>query len=140
MSRELDTSWFAEGLRFTCTRCGDCCTGEPGFVWVGDEEVVELAQAIGVSTEEFERRYTKLVHGDRTLLERPDGACVLYEAGIGCTLYDKRPTQCRTWPFWNSNIASGASWERTCRKCPGAGQGRLYTVDEIAVLARQIVL
>src|SRR5262245_18529291 len=26
--------WYQDGLEFTCTRCGKCCTGEPGFVSV----------------------------------------------------------------------------------------------------------
>ena len=27
-------TWYADGLRFTCTQCGNCCTGQPGFVWI----------------------------------------------------------------------------------------------------------
>ena len=26
--------WYRDGLRFACTRCGACCTGAPGYVWV----------------------------------------------------------------------------------------------------------
>ena len=26
--------WYRDGLRFECTRCGACCTGAPGYVWV----------------------------------------------------------------------------------------------------------
>ena len=41
MSDEKDpspnTPWYADGLPFTCTQCGDCCTGDPGYVWVTDE-------------------------------------------------------------------------------------------------------
>ena len=28
----MSDPWYNDGLRFTCTRCGHCCTGEPGFV------------------------------------------------------------------------------------------------------------
>ena len=31
--------WYAAGLRFFCTQCGDCCSGAPGFVWVNEEEI-----------------------------------------------------------------------------------------------------
>jgi hypothetical protein len=35
--------WYKDGLRFTCTGCGDCCTGAPGYVWVNKEEIEALA-------------------------------------------------------------------------------------------------
>ena len=35
--------WYADGLQFTCTQCGDCCTGDPGVVWVTDEELKAIA-------------------------------------------------------------------------------------------------
>ncbi len=35
--------WYQDGLAFTCTQCGKCCTGDPGFVWVTDEEIAALA-------------------------------------------------------------------------------------------------
>ena len=25
--------WYRDGLRFQCTQCGNCCTGDPGVVW-----------------------------------------------------------------------------------------------------------
>src|SRR5207248_8895996 len=34
--------WYQDGLAFTCTRCGKCCTGEPGFVWVTDDELAAI--------------------------------------------------------------------------------------------------
>ena len=45
----MSEPWFKDGLRFTCTRCGKCCTGPPGFVWVNDEEVAAIAEYIGES-------------------------------------------------------------------------------------------
>ena len=35
--------WYQDGLHFSCTRCGHCCTGEPGYVWVTDEELAAIA-------------------------------------------------------------------------------------------------
>ena len=48
-----------------------------------------------------------------------------------CTVYDARPRQCRTWPFWDSNLRTPEDWEETCRVCPGSGTGRLYQIDQI---------
>src|SRR5438105_3224904 len=41
--------WYQDGLRFSCTRCGHCCTGEPGFVWVCAAARAALAELRCVS-------------------------------------------------------------------------------------------
>lgn len=140
MGKQTSKPWFEQGLQFTCTQCGDCCTGEPGFVWVDDEEIARLAAATGETVEEFCRKYVAQVGEDRTLRERDDGACVFYRKGLGCIVYADRPKQCRTWPFWESNIRSKKAWERTTRTCPGAGQGKLFTAEEILAQSKIIKL
>ena len=39
-----DDPWYRDGLAFTCTRCGACCTGAPGYVWVDADEIAALAE------------------------------------------------------------------------------------------------
>jgi Fe-S-cluster containining protein len=124
--------WYRDGLRFRCTQCGDCCTGAPGYVWVSAEEVAELAAYRGERVEEAEAVYTRLVERGRTLREKANGDCIFYERGKGCTVYPVRPRQCRTWPFWESNVRSPEAWRRTCASCPGSGQGELISAEEIA--------
>jgi Fe-S-cluster containining protein len=123
--------WYDAGLRFTCTRCGNCCTGEPGFVWVNDEEVAAIADLRGEPIEEFIAMYTRIAHRGRSLREKANGQCVFFEPGAGCTVYEARPRQCRTWPMWESNVKTPAAWERTRKVCPGAGQGELIPAEEI---------
>lgn len=127
----MSTPWYADGLRFTCTRCGKCCTGEPGFVWVNDEEIQAIADRLELPLDEVLGRFTRTVNGKRTLREKLNNDCVFYEAGQGCTLYDLRPRQCRTWPFWESNLRSQETWEKTESLCPGSGEGELIPVEEI---------
>ena len=123
--------WYADGLNFTCTRCGNCCTGEPGFVWVTDEEIAALATLRGEPLEQLAGLYTRAVPRGRTLREKANGDCVFYDKAIGCTVYEARPRQCRTWPFWESNLATPAAWQRTQDVCPGAGRGELISAEEI---------
>jgi Fe-S-cluster containining protein len=123
--------WYQDGLRFRCTRCGHCCTGEPGFVWVDDEVLAAIAAFRGESVAEVQALYTRLAGRGRTLREKANGDCVFYDEGAGCTIYPVRPPQCRTWPFWESNVGTPASWQRTCAVCPGSGQGELIPVEEI---------
>lgn len=125
--------WYADGLKFKCSQCGDCCTGAPGFVWVNKEEIAALAALVGEpDVEKFEREYVKDVGIRKSLREFPNGDCVFFDGQTRkCTVYGARPRQCRTWPFWDSNLSSPQAWERTCEICPGSGQGKLYQLEQI---------
>jgi hypothetical protein len=123
--------WYQDGLRFRCTRCGHCCTGEPGHVWVDDAEMADLARFLGEPLDQFQARFTRPVGDGRSLREKANGDCVFYDRVQGCTVYPVRPLQCRTWPFWESNVLSPEAWQQTCRVCPGAGQGELIPPEEI---------
>ena len=125
--------WYSEGLRFKCSGCGDCCTGGPGYVWVNKEEIQDLADAIGMDDiEEFERLYTRKIGIRKSLIEFPNYDCVFFDnQSRQCKVYEARPRQCRTWPFWNSNLKSEQDWQRTCEECPGSGKGKLYSIEQI---------
>jgi Fe-S-cluster containining protein len=133
-----DDLWYKDGLRFTCTRCGKCCTGEPGFVWVDDDELARLARHRGDPLHVFTAVYTRTSRGRRTLREKANGDCVFWEAGRGCTVYPVRPKQCRTWPFWESNLESPEQWAEVEAVCPGSGEGELIPVEEITRRVNQI--
>lgn len=123
--------WFEEGLHFTCTQCGKCCTGAPGYVWVNEEEITAIAKFRGEVRREFVAMYTRKARGEVTLREKPNGDCVMFDAERGCTIYPVRPRQCRTWPFWESNLETEEAWERTVSVCPGSGEGEHVPVEEI---------
>lgn len=127
----MSEPWFQSGLRFTCTQCGKCCTGDPGFVWVDDEEIDKLAANRGMARNEFVAMYTYKTRGRISLREKANGDCVFFDKARGCTVYPVRPKQCRTWPFWESNVATPEDWARTESVCPGSGQGELIPVEEI---------
>jgi len=125
--------WYKHGLQFECTGCGDCCTGAPGYVWVNKEEISNLAAAASVEDiDEFERLYVRKIGIRKSLKEFPNGDCVFFDGETRkCTVYVARPRQCRTWPFWDSNLQTLEDWERTCQDCPGSGTGKLYTIQQI---------
>jgi Fe-S-cluster containining protein len=134
----MSEPWYADGLRFQCTRCGHCCTGAPGVVWVNDEEIEAIAEHRGESFAEVHGRHTRAFGRYRSLREKENGDCVFYDRAAGCTIYPVRPRQCRTWPFWESNVCTEEDWQRTRETCPGAGQGELIPVEEITRRLRVI--
>ena len=133
--------WYAEGLKFECTQCGNCCTGAPGAVWISEDELQDIADHLNKSIGEVRLMHTRIVRGRLSLREYANGDCVFFDGeSRGCTIYEARPIQCRTWPFWRSNIASSKDWQETQRECPGAGQGNFVSLEEIEHRASQIEL
>ena len=123
--------WYADGLRFACRQCGVCCTGEPGYVWVTEEEIAAILLAAGISRAKFDADYARKTWLRVTLRERKNGDCVFFRAGKGCTVYAARPAQCKTFPFWAENVRSPDAWNERARECPGMNIGRLFTLSEI---------
>jgi len=133
--------WYAPGLNFTCTQCGNCCTGPSGAIWVDEAELQAIAELTGTSLGEV--RYTKVrLIGDRmSLREFPNGDCVYLDPqSHRCSIYAARPKQCRTWPFWNSNLESPEAWRLVQQTCPGAGHGQFVPLEQIERRAAAIDL
>jgi Fe-S-cluster containining protein len=131
-----DKPWYHKGLRFSCQGCGNCCCGAPGQVLVTIQEVKALAEELDVSIEQFRAMYTHPV-GNRwtSLKERRNHDCVFLDKHKRCRVYNLRPRQCRTWPFWKRNLSSPENWEGEAENCPGMNRGKFYTCEEINNLA-----
>mgnify|MGYP003145583089 FL=1 len=56
--------WYRDGLHFSCTQCGNCCTGAPGVVWVDESEIKAIAEVTGKTTGEILLMHTRLYGGD----------------------------------------------------------------------------
>ncbi|HUW55147.1 MAG TPA: YkgJ family cysteine cluster protein [Planctomycetota bacterium] len=125
--------WFAEGIRFECRRCGTCCRGEPGYVWVTTEEIRRMAEHLGMAPVDFAKEYVRREGTKLSLKEHENGDCVLWKES--CVVYECRPAQCRGFPFWTHALKSKAAFAEVTRTCPGVGTGRLYTVEDILAIA-----
>ncbi len=142
-SADSDRAWYDAGLRFECSQCGNCCSGPPGAVWFTPEEGRLIAARLGVSEADFLERYTRRVGVRRTFNERESDIgfdCVFLDrlsvpGRASCSIYDLRPTQCRTWPFWPENLASPQAWTqaKAMMPCHGMDHGRLHSFVEIRV-------
>ncbi len=120
-------------LKFECTGCGACCTGDgEQYVFLAPGEVRAIAGHIGVSRDWFGRRYMmRTPAGDRVLRMTGSGACVFLRGNGHCAIYDARPIQCRTYPFWPELVATRKAWERESVRCEGIGRGVRVPLAEI---------
>lgn len=134
-----DMPWYHRGLRFQCTGCGDCCTGDPGCVWVNKAEIEAMAAMLVCDVATFEQTYVRLIGIRKSLVEYVNGDCVFFDSvKRSCLVYEVRPRQCRTWPFWGSNVKSQDAWNDVCVTCPGAGKGTLVSLETIDQRVAQI--
>jgi len=128
----MGNKWYAGGLYFSCRRCGRCCTGAPGYVWLKKGEGERIAAFLGIDPKEFFARYTRRVNGRCSLTERSNGDCVFFSREIsGCTVYPVRPAQCRSYPFWKGILMRKRFWDKAAESCSGMNSGAFY--DEAAI-------
>lgn len=135
--------WYRNGLRFECTQCGNCCTGGPGAVWFTVDEGRAIAVSLGVSEGTFLDRFTRAIGVRRSFnevrTEHGHDCVFLDRTTVGgravCSIYEARPMQCRTWPFWPENLESPEAWEaaRRMMPCHGMNKGRVHSYVEITV-------
>lgn len=125
----LREKWYKEGLRFTCTECGNCCTGAPGYVWLTAEEITRIAEFLDRKDGWLPSDTLRRVGLRYSLTEKSNGDCVYLQNINGkrqCSIYSVRPLQCRTWPFWTCNLKSSADWAWASENCPGMNNGKKH--------------
>lgn len=89
------------------------------------------AADLRISEAEFKDMYTRIECGDVTLIEEEKTKDCIFLSNKCCGIYNFRPNQCRTWPFWDINLNSVEDWGWASTRCPGVNRGRLYTYSEI---------
>ena len=125
--------WYKDGLHFGCTQCGKCCTGSPGYTWVSLDEINIIADHLKIPINDFIRDYLRKVDGKWALLEYTPSYDCIFLKDKRCSIYQVRPKQCRTFPWWPKNLESKKNWEKTATHCEGINNDApLVTYDEIA--------
>ncbi|MDR0403484.1 MAG: YkgJ family cysteine cluster protein [Treponema sp.] len=126
--------FYAPGLRFSCIRCSSCCRYESGFVFLSRKDAELLAEKQEMEYTTFVKTFCRWVpaagfgrESRLSLREKANFDCIFWDEG--CTVYDCRPLQCRSFPFWESIMRSEAVWKNL--DCPGKDRGTLHGPDKI---------
>ena len=122
----------ANGLRFECTQCGRCCTtrGDYAYVYLNRAETRDLARHLGVPLARFKRERTFVDEDGWRQLRFSDGRCTFLDEAGRCGVYEARPIQCRTFPFWPEFVDDGEWTAEVSELCEGIGRGPRYTLAE----------
>ena len=127
----MPDEFYNGGLRFQCQPgCGACCN-QPGDVYVSAVEISRLSTFMQLPASQFRKRYLRRVHGKYSLIDREKGGCIFLSEDLKCTVYEARPHQCRTYPFWPRVLSSALAWQLEGIKCPGIDKGEVIPASEI---------
>lgn len=122
--------FFDQGIHFECQRCGLCCTGEPGTIYVDQQEIFQIARFLKISPSLVLGDYLYPFRDSYSIREDSRGRCIFFKNG--CTIYSVRPSQCKTYPFWFQNLRSEENW--VSLECPGIRKGPIFGKEEILSL------
>lgn len=127
----VDASVYQDGIRFECQASGKCCHFRSGYshVYVSLAERRRLATLLKMRTSTFTRTYC-VRSGDSYELRADGDACIFLRENM-CSVYEARPVQCSSWPFWPENMTRKAWRKEVVSFCPGVGRGRLHEPGEI---------
>jgi len=90
-----------------CSKCnGNCCIGESGYIWVTPLEIKNISKVLNLDIDEFKKSYLNKIKYKFSIKERrldeSNFACVFFDLDKRqCSIYEARPNQCRTFPFWD---------------------------------------
>jgi len=90
-----------------CDSCGgNCCIGESGYIWINSQEIEALALYKKISSEDLKKRYLNKIAYKYSIKEiqlaSNNYACCFFDLDKRqCSIYNVRPNQCRTFPFWD---------------------------------------
>ena len=90
-------------VSYNCSRCNSTCCTFPE-ISLSKEEMKPMAEALGITTEQFKKKYTKRTEdktGWQFRHKKHDihgSICVFHDPKVGCSMYSVRPSVCRDHP------------------------------------------
>ncbi len=130
------SKFYNDGLKFECTGCGECCKLPAGRVDLLFEEAKKLSEYLSLRIDYFLETYCDSNEESLQLKDNQQHHCI-FLSDDKCTVYEVRPLQCRTFPFWPENVKSLYRWKQIRKICPGIGEGKHYSVNEIKEIQLQ---
>lgn len=135
-----DKKFYSDGLKFKCQQCSYCCRHEPGYIFFTHDELEKMSDYLSITKSNFIRKYTKIVDlgitSRYTIVEKPNNDCIFWEKS-GCVIYEVRPFQCKSYPFWSSIVEEEKFWQEESKTCPGMNKGEVVDSSKIEKLLKQ---
>ncbi|WP_372999215.1 YkgJ family cysteine cluster protein [Sulfurimonas sp.] len=109
---------FDTSACYTCE--GRCCTGESGYIYVTKNEIEAISKLLDLDIRDFVNEYLfkkGYKYSIKEIKYNDSHECIFYDREInGCMVYEARPSQCITFPFWDYYKEKVAELKQ---ECPG---------------------
>ncbi|MBN1232387.1 MAG: YkgJ family cysteine cluster protein [Candidatus Coatesbacteria bacterium] len=128
-------------LRFRCIQCGACCRVEDGMVYITAIDEKSIAKHLSLPLFKFRRKYVTTdpeYFNKKCLKNEDDGNCPFFVENK-CSIYEVRPLQCRSFPFWPEFMKEENGIKKLLELCPGFGKGKLYSKEEIEAIITEVI-
>ncbi len=129
----MNEPFYKDGLMFECTQCSACCRFDPGYVFLSASDLKRFSDSFKMEKRDFVDKYCRIVdmggYKRLSLKEKENYDCIFWNGG--CTVYELRPLQCRSYPFWRPFLESREAWDREAVNCPGMNKGKKHSLKVI---------
>ncbi len=117
---------------FKCQQCSRCCRKEPGIVMLTEEDFENARKNLEMTAKDFLSQCCREVYRDSEtfvgLIEKKNYDCIFWSDG--CIIYEDRPLQCRTFPFWPYLVEDDDAWFYEKNRCPGLNKPGTFTTEQ----------
>lgn len=138
----VENALSGEEFKWTCTACGRCCRG-PGAVYFTENDLSKIRQYLNLDnpTKSNQQKWNNLLKRlvqkkqNNFFVHQTEDACMFLSEDNKCTIYEVRPLQCRTFPFWTSNFEDKESYKALRALSPGVrnGRGQSFSNQEVVI-------
>jgi len=125
-------------IRFSCTRCGKCCSLEVPVVlsdielWVKRGRYDIISNIVKKKASETLRKIFNLSFYYTFKRKSSTKECIFLKDNV-CSIYSLRPLVCRLFPFaYSEDELSIHPW--ALENCEGLGKGEVFSRRELSVL------
>jgi uncharacterized protein len=101
-------------VEYVCQRCTACCKW-PGDVRIEEDEILPIANFLGLTESDFLDQFTRLRTNRQglSLIEKENHECIMLD-GNACRIHPVKPEQCSGFPNkWNF-----PGWRQVCEAIP----------------------
>ena len=125
-------------MRFQCQPgCIRCCE-QKGFVYLTREDIARLAEHLGITHAEFQRRYLCGVTGLLRLRKQRHKQCP-FLLSDGCSVHAIKPLQCSSFPYWPELLDKASERRQAAEYCPGMNHGPRASIAVSREVANQVL-
>ena len=108
--------------RFVCKRCGACCQGE-STVSLTEEDVLNIANYLGLSVENFLKEYTIKKGENRLEMRVVNNHCIFFDEKENlCLIHPVKPKTCKEWPFPRAIWENEENFNIIKESCPALSE------------------